>query len=193
MSGESNQPKLPGGMRLYFGLFFFGLSWLMPFLSIWIASTALPIAAKTLIIGLVSIGGPEIVGLIAISIMCKECFEFLLSKSFGFLKKLAPRGSVSRARYRVGLFMFVLPLLPWYVLAYAPQLIPPDGGIRLYICLASEFCFWSSLFVLGGDFWDKLRSLFIYEARVVIPQAVSSTPLHLGVPAVSESVTDKQS
>jgi hypothetical protein len=23
----------------------------------------------------------------------------------------------------------------------------------------------TSLFVLGGEFWDKLRSLFIYEAK----------------------------
>jgi hypothetical protein len=27
----------------------------------------------------------------------------------------------------------------------------------------------SSLFVLGGDFWDKVRALFIYDARAVLP------------------------
>jgi hypothetical protein len=27
----------------------------------------------------------------------------------------------------------------------------------------------SSLFVLGGDFWDKVRGLFIYEAKSHIP------------------------
>jgi len=26
-----------------------------------------------------------------------------------------------------------------------------------------------SLFVLGGDFWDKLRSLFVRESRAVFP------------------------
>jgi hypothetical protein len=25
------------------------------------------------------------------------------------------------------------------------------------------------LFVLGGEFWDKLRALFLYDARVVLP------------------------
>ena len=28
----------------------------------------------------------------------------------------------------------------------------------------------ASFFVLGGDFWDKLRSLFIYDAHAVIPE-----------------------
>jgi len=27
----------------------------------------------------------------------------------------------------------------------------------------------ASLFVLGGDFWDKLRALFVHEARVQFP------------------------
>jgi len=27
----------------------------------------------------------------------------------------------------------------------------------------------SSLFVLGGDFWDKLRGLFIHKAEIKIP------------------------
>jgi hypothetical protein len=26
-----------------------------------------------------------------------------------------------------------------------------------------------SLFVLGGDFWDKLRALFVHGARAVFP------------------------
>jgi hypothetical protein len=26
-----------------------------------------------------------------------------------------------------------------------------------------------SLFVLGGDFWDKLRALFVHSARAVFP------------------------
>jgi hypothetical protein len=27
-----------------------------------------------------------------------------------------------------------------------------------------------SLFVLGGDFWDKLRALFVHGARAVFPE-----------------------
>jgi hypothetical protein len=35
----------------------------------------------------------------------------------------------------------------------------------------------ASLFVLGGDFWDKLRALFVHEARVVFPAAVKTDSL----------------
>jgi hypothetical protein len=177
-SAPETVQKTPGGIRLYLGLFFFGLSWLMPLTGLWIANSTLPAAAKAVLIGLLSIGGPEIVGLIAIAILGKDCFEFLMSKAFSFLQKLAPKGSVSLTRYRIGLIMFVLPLLPWYILAYAPQFLPQTATERLYICLLSDLCFWSSLFVLGGDFWDKLRSLFIYEARAVIPPAVARKGHH---------------
>lgn len=169
--------KPASGFRLYLGLFFFGLSWFMPFTGIWIASSNLPAAVKAVLIGLLSIGGPEIVALISITILGKECFELLVGKCFSFLKKLAPKGSVSKTRYKIGLVMFVLPILPWYILAYAPEVLPRSHEERLTICLLSDFCFWSSLFVLGGDFWDKLRALFIFEARAVIPPAISPTEL----------------
>jgi hypothetical protein len=31
--------------------------------------------------------------------------------------------------------------------------------------IASDVMFLASLFVPGGDFWDKLRALFIYKAK----------------------------
>jgi hypothetical protein len=38
----------------------------------------------------------------------------------------------------------------------------------------------ASLFVLGGNFWDKLRALFVADAVAVIPQdsnTTAATPL----------------
>lgn len=39
------------------------------------------------------------------------------------------------------------------------------GNLALDLVLAA------SLFVLGGEFWDKLRSLFLYDAKVILPSA----------------------
>ena len=61
--------------------------------------------------------------------------------------------------------MFLLPLIPTYIMAYAPQWLPDQSPQRLYVNLAADFLFLTSLFVLGGDFWDKLRALFVYDAR----------------------------
>ncbi len=169
-----NQPvKAPAGIRLYLGLFFFALSWLLPLTAFVIANSKLAAATKGVLIGVVTVGAPELLALISIAILGKECFEFMKSKAFGMLKKLKPQNQVSKLRYRIGLFLFVLPLITWYPLAYAPQILPLNSDLRLAICLVSDICFWSSLFVLGGDFWDKLRALFIYEAKIVLPPAVS--------------------
>ena len=88
---------------------------------------------------------------------------------------------MSRNRYRLGLIMFLLPLIPTYIMAYAPQWLPDHSPQRLYdVNLAADFIFLASLFVLGGDFWDKLRALFVYDARAMFeprpPQKTLKTP-----------------
>ena len=50
-------------------------------------------------------------------------------------------------------------------MAYVPQWLADSSPQRLYVNLGADFLFLASLFVLGGDFWDKLRALFIYDAR----------------------------
>ncbi|HAI46245.1 MAG TPA: hypothetical protein DCM50_05995 [Stenotrophomonas sp.] len=42
-----------------------------------------------------------------------------------------------------------------------PHLVAMSGDLLLIL----------SLFILGGDFWDKLRALFVREAKAVFPQA----------------------
>ncbi len=61
---------------------------------------------------------------------------------------------------------YLAPIIPTYIMGYAPQWLPDHSAQRLYVNLAADFMFLTSLFVLGGDFWDKLRALFVYDARV---------------------------
>lgn len=56
--------------------------------------------------------------------------------------------------------------IPTYVMAYAPQWLPDHSPQRLYVNLTADFIFLTSLFVLGGDFWDKLRALFVCDYHV---------------------------
>ncbi len=156
-------------LRLYLGLFIFALAWLIPLASFWIVSTNLPQAVKVTLVGLVSVGGPEVLGVLAIVLLGKENFDLFKNKILAVLKMAAPRGSVSRLRYRIGLIMFMLPLVPSYIMAYEPHWLPDSSPWHLNVSLASDACFLSSLFVLGGDFWDKLRALFVYDAKVTLP------------------------
>jgi hypothetical protein len=49
-------------------------------------------------------------------------------------------------------------------------LIPGLAENRVVFCVACDLMFVSSLFVLGGEFWDKLRALFVHGAKARFPE-----------------------
>jgi hypothetical protein len=55
---------------------------------------------------------------------------------------------------------------------YVSRWVPADimDG-RLVVGLLGDTVFLASLFVLGGDFWDKLRALFIPRAKARFPES----------------------
>jgi hypothetical protein len=65
--------------------------------------------------------------------------------------------------------MFVLPFVFGYFIFYAPELIPGYHEHRIALNLAADLLLLSSFFVLGGDFWDKFRALFIHDAKAQFP------------------------
>ena len=50
------------------------------------------------------------------------------------------------------------------------QYIPDRAENVLNFALIGDLMLICILFVLGGDFWEKLRSLFIHDARAMIPE-----------------------
>jgi hypothetical protein len=60
--------------------------------------------------------------------------------------------------------MFLLPLLFGFLTPYVGQLIPAHYAHPRLYGLAGDPLLLISLFVLGGQFWDKLRALFIHGA-----------------------------
>ena len=85
---------------------------------------------------------------------------------FGRLRRLLP-APASRAQYYVGLAMMILPIIPSYVMAYAPRWLPDQSPERLYVNIAADLVFLLGVFVAGGDMWDKIRAIFVYDARVL--------------------------
>jgi hypothetical protein len=162
-------------IKLYLGITMILLSFLVPLLGFWVASLDLPVAVKGMVIGLLTVGGPEVLVLIAISLLGKEAFTAITSRVLPFLSRFAPQGSVSKGRYKVGLALFLVSFLPSYFLAYDPNLISSAAQPRIFVCMAADLTFVVSLFVLGGDFWDKLRSLFVYDAKAEFHNTTSIT------------------
>ena len=121
----------------------------------------------TALSGLLMFGFPELAILASVAIMGKQGFEFIKGKVFGYFKKIAPPDTVSNTRYKIGLVIFIIPFLIAWLLPYFSNLISAYKDFGIYINIGGDLLLIISLFVLGGDFWDKLRSLFIQDSKVM--------------------------
>ena len=158
----------PAGWRFRLGLIILVVGWLSPLCIPVITATELPTRWKTIISGLLAVGIPEVFTVAAIAIMGKSGYNLIKERIFSFLKKHGPPDRVSLTRYRIGLVMFVLPVLFGWLGPYGADLIPGYPDHRFVVSVIGDVMFVVSLFVLGGDFWDKVRALFIHQARVQI-------------------------
>jgi hypothetical protein len=149
----------------------FVLGFCSPALIPLVTRSNLPVAWKTTISGALAVGVPEVMSLLAVAIMGKAGFRYLKDRIFSFLKKQAPPDQVGPIRYRIGLAMFIAPLLYGWLAPYVPEL---KAGLEMQTVpsnIVGDLVFVGSFFVLGGDFWDKLRALFVREARAVFPES----------------------
>jgi hypothetical protein len=160
----------PTGWRFRLGLFFFVLGWICPLFIPLLTFLSISNETKALLTGVLLIGAPEVFSVVSIIILGKSGFEYIKSKVFSFIRRAAPHGQVSRFRYRVGLTMLLLHVIFANLIFYAPDLITGYGENRLAVNLVAEFLFIVTLFVLGGEFWEKLRALFIYDAKAALPE-----------------------
>jgi hypothetical protein len=148
-----------GGSILVVGL-------LCPLLVPLVTASSLPAGWKATLSGLLLLGIPEVFMLAAVAVMGKAGYAYLKAKALGFLKRhVAPPDTVGIARYRIGLVMFLLPILHAWLGPYLRHVLPESDAGGLWPHLAGDLVFVASLFVLGGDFWDKVRALFVHEAK----------------------------
>ncbi|MBI4276873.1 MAG: transporter suffix domain-containing protein [Armatimonadetes bacterium] len=153
-------------LKLGLGLLLLGL--VMPAGALFVAQTDWPGAVKTLVSGILLFGF-EIMAVPAVALMGKENFDRIVNTVKGALKRLKPSGKVGRTRYTIGLVLFLGPVLFAWITSYVPSWLPEDYAARVWVSLGLDLITVASLFVLGGDFWDKLRALFLYEARAEFP------------------------
>jgi hypothetical protein len=166
-ASKTEQPR--AGWRFRLGVIILIFGWFSPLLIPVVTRTSLATEWKTIISGLLAVGIPEVFTIAAIAVMGKSGYNLIKERFFMFLKKHGPPDRVSLARYRIGLVMFVLPVLFGWLGPYGAHLIPGYETHRFVVSLIGDVMFIASLFVLGGDFWDKVRALFTYNARAQIP------------------------
>lgn len=141
---------------------------LSPLLIPIVISSELSTSLKSIISGLLAFGIPELFMVVAAGIMGKEGFNYIKRWIRILFRRYGPSDSVSRIRYRFGLVLFVIPILCAIVLPYIINVFPLILDYFIWIAITTDILLLISLFVLGGNFWDKLRGLFNQNAIIHI-------------------------
>jgi hypothetical protein len=140
-------------------------SWLMVPLA---AAADVPGSKIAALTGILFISN-KVLLILAIAIMGKSGFQQLKRRLFGYVSALAPSAEleVGPARHRIGQVMFCLPLISAFLEPYIDSIWPGLRPNLWQLQLLGDAMLIGSFFVLGGNFWDKVRALFIRTARVV--------------------------
>ena len=170
VDATSRPEHKPAGWRMVLAVVLWVGGFFLPFFIPVVALLPLPLATKTALSGLLILGLPQLLTVIAIALVGKAGFQHLKVQLSGVAKKLGPPAHVSRGRYRIGLVMLFLPLAvallePYLALLVVHEYLPPHWLFGV----VGDTLFLTSFLVLGGEFWDKVKALFIYEARAILP------------------------
>ena len=161
---QTNEPPKPG-VRLYIGMLLLLLSFIMLPTGIFLQQFIPNHFWKAFVLAVFWISAP-IMKISCIAVLGKPSYLWIKYKFWHLFVRVTKPHEVSRTRYTIGLVMFLLPVVPNYIMSYAPNIIAEAFHMRLFINICIDVIFVSSWFVLGGDFWDKLRALFVYTAKV---------------------------
>ncbi len=105
------------------------------------------------------------------------CAAALLGKAFvtalktrikAWLKRPHAPVPISRNRHRFGITLVAASFLPYYVvLIYLLFFSHKESELKFlaWSLVAGEGAFMAGLFILGGDFWDRLKDLFAWPGR----------------------------
>ncbi|NGX27562.1 MAG: hypothetical protein K940chlam6_01500 [Chlamydiae bacterium] len=149
--------------KYYVGLSFLSLSLILPLLGFLVPFLDLPIRVMTVLIGALSIGGPEIMIILAVIFLGKERILYFKNQVWKFFKKKKMPKPVSKSRYYFGLIVFFGSILPLYFNAYFPDILPKDEDMRFLVLISADLLFVLSFFILGANFWEKFKRLFIWD------------------------------
>ncbi len=112
---------------------------------------------------------------IAIAILGKPGFNHLKRLLFGMLRKLGAPQQVGRRRYDLGLILIMVPLLMTWVEPYA-VVLGPESVYWFLQDLPLELLLLIGLFLVGGEFWNKVRALSRHAAKVEIVAEAPAAP-----------------
>ena len=151
--------------RYYLGLAFLGVALVMPLLALLVLALDLPAEAKAGIMGVLSLGGPEVALVAAAALLGKDTLNVFKSRIFSFLRGFLPTEPVSRGRYYTCIALMVATYVGWYVYGYFGDLLPEEltGQAAL---VAGDVVFVLAFLAAGPEFWEKVARVFRWAGRL---------------------------
>jgi hypothetical protein len=151
--------------RFYSGTAAIVLAVVMPLGAILVPVLGLPTAQSALLVGVLVAGGPEALCILAVALLGKETFQYFTYKAKTAFRRAVIDRPASKGRYYFGLTIMLVSWLPAYLYAYFPASLP-GGNARIYILAGMDLAFVASVFLMGGEFWEKVRRIFVYEGKI---------------------------
>ncbi len=162
---ETPRPDIRRDWRYYLGLSFFGLGMVMPLFGLLVLPLDLSTDAKAVILGALSIGGPEAALVIAAAFLGKDTIAIFTGRIFSALRRLLPTSPTSRARYYTCVTIMMATYLGWYVYGYFGDFLPEEltGQSALVF---GDLAFVIAFLAAGPELWEKIGRIFRWEGRL---------------------------
>jgi hypothetical protein len=152
--------------KLILGSVILVIGFLSPLLIPLVVASNWSATAKSVVSGLLAFGIPEVFMIVAVAIMGKSGYQYLKTNALKLLTIISPQ-KVSRTRHLIGSLFFAIPLILGFLQPYLAYYFPVFEQIALGWIITMDLMLLLSLFILGGEFWEKLKSLFLYDVIAV--------------------------
>ncbi len=113
----------------------------------------------------------EVTFLVGVALLGKPfvtAFKARIKAFFFPRREVTPPKPVSRARHRTGVILFLISFIPYpaaEVILFMADPVRLNPRILLLLLLFGDAVFIASLFVLGGEFWERLKKLFEWQGK----------------------------
>jgi hypothetical protein len=153
------------GLSLFFYSFLpLGIVFVLPFLGMTLAQAGA--------FSVVFLASGEMAFWCAAALLGKTFLTAFKTRIKAWFKRPHAPEPISRNRHRFGISLVVASFLPYYVmLIYLLFFSHKESELNFlaWTLVAGEAAFMGGLFILGGDFWDRLKNLFLWSG----PESVS--------------------
>ncbi len=165
----STPPKTRKSLRYRLGMLCLAVSFISPLLALGVPLLGLGKTASATLVGALLVGGPEVFLILGAALAGQEAREAIKSKVRALFGRKTPGRPAGRGRYATGLVLLVAGNVFLLTVAYEPFL---SGTIitqdtRLYFDLLGDLIIITGFFLLGEQFWEKMKRLFTCEPEAV--------------------------